>query len=160
MQNDYVCLNSKTFEFETEKNIIPVDGQLAKVLSTLNKKGYYTQMFKIARIGNPFLISTLIHELKEQGLLNITNETKDKIKNIIKQSDYESTLIVFKEEYKFDNLPEGYKLIGTNLMYNLEILKDNDDIEMKTLVELDREHQESIKNLEKWAFNLSNISKI
>ena len=40
---------------------------------------------------------------------------------------------------------------------DLDILKDNDDIEIKKLIELDKEHQESIKNLENWANDLPSI---
>ena len=41
MKSDYVCLNSKTFEIDDRKDIIPVDERLSKAISTLNKKGYY-----------------------------------------------------------------------------------------------------------------------
>ena len=133
MKSDYTCLNSKTFDIDEREDIIPVDKQLAKTISTLNKKGYYTEMFSRARISKPFLIGTIIHDLVEKELLEINEDTKDKIKNIIKQSDYESTLIIFKEEYKFNNLPKGYKLIGKELSYNLSTLKDSEDIEIKTL---------------------------
>ena len=158
MLSDYVCLNSRTFEIGKEKDIIPVDEQLANTLSILNKKGYYTEIFNRARISKTFLVGAIIHDLKEQGLLAVTNQTKDIIKNIIKQSDYESTLIIFKEKYNFDKLPDGFKLIDRDLFYNIEVLKNNDDIELKTLVELDKEHRESIKNLEKWAIDLPDIS--
>ncbi len=157
MKSDYACLNSKTFEIEKELEIIPVDNQLATTLSILNKKGYYTEMFSRARITKPFLVGTIIHDLREQGLITITDQTRNVIKNIIKQSDYESTLITFKEKYKFDNLPDGFKLIDKDLVYYLEVLKNHDDIELKTLVELDQEHHQSIKNLEKWAGDLPNI---
>ncbi len=66
----------------------------------------------------------------------------------------EATLICFKNEYKFDKLPTGYKLIGKNLHYNLKILKDSENIETKELIELYKEHEESIKNLENWAIDL------
>ena len=156
MKSDYTCLNSKTFDIDEREDIIPVDKQLAKTISILNKKGYYTEMFNRARISKPFLIGAIIHDLVEEELLEINDDTKDKIKNIIKQSDYESTLIIFKEEYKFNNLPKGYKLIGKELSYNLSTLKDSEDIEIKTLLELDKEHNNSLNYLEEWANKLSN----
>ena len=113
-------------------------------------------MFSRARISKPFLIGAIIHDLVEEELLEINDDTKDKVKNIIKQSDYESTLIIFKEEYKFNNLPKGYKLIGKELSYNLSTLKDSEDIEIKTLLELDKEHNSSLNLLEEWANKLSN----
>ena len=42
-----------------------------------------------------------------------------------------------------------------NLHYNLKILKDSENIETKELIELYKEHEESIKNLEDWAIELS-----
>lgn len=113
-------------------------------------------MFSEARISKPFLIGAIIHDLVKEELLEINNNTKDRIKNIIKQSDYESTFIIFKEEYKFNNLPKGYKLIGKELSYNLSILKDTEDIKIKTLLELDKEHNSSLNLLEEWANKLFN----
>ena len=55
-------------------------------------------------------------------------------------------------------MPAGFKLIDRDLCYYLEILKNDDDIELKTLTELDEENHESIKNLEKWAIDLPDIS--
>lgn len=157
MKSDYTCLNSKTFDIEEREDIIPVDEQLSKTISILNKKGYYTEIFSRARISKPFLIGAIIHDLVEEEMLEINDRTKNKIKNIIKQYDYESTLIIFKEEYKFNNLPKGYKLIGKVLSYNLSTLKENEDIKIKTLLELDKEHNSSLKLLEEWANKLSNI---
>ena len=156
MKSDYICLNSKTFDIEETKDIISVDEQLAKTISILNKKGYYTEMCNRARITKPFLMGAIIHDLIEEKLLEINADTKDKIKNIIKQSDYESTLIIFKEEYKFDNLPNGYKLISKELIYNLSTLEECDDIRFKSLVDLDHEHNKSLKDLEEWANRLPN----
>lgn len=154
MLSDYICLNNKTFEIEEESGSIPVDKQLAKIISILNQKGYLVEMFSIARITKPFLIAALVHDLIEQELLVVNENTKDKIKKVINNSDYEATLICFKNEYKFDKLPTGYKLIGKNLHYNLKILKVSENIETKELIELYKEHEESIKNLENWAIEL------
>lgn len=155
MKSDYICLNSTTFDIDERKDIIPVDEQLAKAISILNKKGYYTETFSRARISKPFLMGAIIHDLIQENLLEINVDTKYKIKNIIKQSDYESTLIIFKEEYKFDNLPNGYKLIGKDLIYNLSTLEESDNIKFKSLVDLDHEHNKSLKDLEEWAKKLS-----
>lgn len=156
MKSDYAYLNIKTFDIEEREDIIPLDEQLAKTISILNKKGYYTEAFNRARISKPFLVGAIIHDLVEEGLLEINNNTKDKIKNIIKKSDYESTFIIFKEEYKFNNLPNGYILIGKDLSYNLSTLKDDEDINIKTLLELDKEYDSSLHALEEWANELPN----
>ena len=62
MKSDYICLNSKTFDIEERKDIILVDKQLAKSISILNKKGYYTETFCRARITTPFLMSEINSE--------------------------------------------------------------------------------------------------
>ena len=36
MKSYYICLNSITFDIDERKDIIPVDEQLAKVISILN----------------------------------------------------------------------------------------------------------------------------
>ncbi len=68
MKSDYVFLNSKTFEIENVKDIIPVDKKLAKILSILNKKGYYTQMYSKANISKPFFINEIINSLEQWAL--------------------------------------------------------------------------------------------
>lgn len=109
-----------------------------------------------AKISTPFLIGNLIHDFIEQELLEINCDTKDKIKNVIKQCDYESTIIIFKEEYEFDSIPSGFKLIGKDLFYHLSSLKDAEGIEFKEVRELDKEHNSSLKLLEEWATKLPN----
>ena len=156
MLSDYVNLNSKTFDIEERETLIPIDKQLVKIISVLNKKGYYTEVCSRAKISTPFLIGNLIHDLIEQELLEINCDTKDKIKNVIKQCDYESTIIIFKEKYEFDNLPNGFQLIGKDLFYYLSTLKDSEGIEFKELVELDKEYHNSLKLLDEWVNKLPN----
>lgn len=71
--------------------------------------------------------------------------------------DSESILIIFKEEYKFDHLPLGYKMIGKDLFYYLSALKDDDDIVFKSVIELDEEYKNSLKLLSEWASKLPSI---
>ena len=73
---------------------------------------------------------------------------------MIQQNDYESIILIFEDDYKFKNLPEGFRLIDKNLTYYLSTLSDDDDIKFKTLIELDCERDESLKRLEEWANNL------
>lgn len=155
MFSDYVCINEKTFEIEEIKGIISRKS-LGKTISILNKKGYYTDIFDKASIFKPFLISDLIVNLIKEDLLKINSDTKDKLKKIINHDDYESTMIVFKDKYKFESLPEGFKMIDNRLYYNLKILKGDNDINFKSLVELDKENNKSLKALEEWANKLPN----
>lgn len=149
--SDCTCINAKTFEIE-EKKYISVENPLAKTISILNKKGYYTEACNKAKISKPFLIGTIFQRLTEEHLLEVT--PKDKIKKIMEEVDCEETFIIFKEKYSFDTLPKNYKIINKSLVYDLSILKDSDNIETKTLLELDEELKISLQSLEDWAKNL------
>ena len=157
MNKEYVIMNKNTFEIVENSNLIAIDSQLAKIISILNKKGYYVKMCSRARISKPFLITDLIYNLQSKNLLIINEETK----KIIDQLDYESTFIIFKGKYNFNNIPKNFKLINTDseshLIFNLKALKNTNDIELKSLIEIDEEHNKSIKDLEIWAKKLPNI---
>lgn len=153
MISDCTCINAKTFEIE-EKKYISVENPLAKTISILNKKGYYTEACNKAKISKPFLIGTIFQRLTEEHLLEVTPNTKDKIKKIMEEVDCEETFIIFKEKYSFDTLPKNYKIINKSLVYDLSILKDSDNIETKTLLELDEELKISLQSLEDWAKSL------
>ena len=156
MKSDYVCLNSETFEIQEDNKFIAVDSRLARAISTLNKKGYYVDMFSVAKISNPFKISDVIHNLIEEKVLDINNHN-DKIKKAIKYAASESTMIVFKDSYKFNELPDGYKIHDNRIVYYLTILNDTETISFKSLVELDHELDKSLKDLEEWAESLPKI---
>lgn len=127
---------------------------MAKTISILNKKGYYTDFCSKAKIFSTYFKGAIIQNLLKEKLLILNKNTKESIRNIVNTNEFESTLIIFKEEYNFDSLPKGYKLVGTDLIYNLKVLKEKDDIKIKSLVELDHELTESIKNLEDWVKKL------
>lgn len=156
MNKEYVIMNKNTFEIVENSNLIAIDSQLAKIISILNKKGYYVKMCSRARISKPFLITDLVYNLQSKNLLIINEETK----KIIDQLDYESTLIIFKGKHDFNNIPKNFKLINTDseshLIFNLKVLKNTNGIELKSLIEIDEEHNKSIKDLEIWAKKLPN----
>ena len=107
MNKEYVIMNKNTFETVEDSNLIAIDSQLAKTISILNKKGYYVKLCSRARLSKPFLITDLIYNLQSKNLLIINEENK----KIIDQLDYESTLIIFKKKYVFNNIPKNFKLI-------------------------------------------------
>ena len=76
------------------------------------------------------------------------------IKKAIKYAASESTMIIFKDNYKFDELPNGYEIHDNCIFYYLTILKDTETISFKSLVELDHELNKSLKDLEEWAKKL------
>ncbi len=156
MESIYSCLDNKTFEIIDSKNLIIVDSKLAKTISILNKKGYYVDMFSVAKIGNPFRISDVIHNLIEEEVLDISNHN-EKIKKAIKYAASESTMIIFKENYEFDELPNGYEIHDNCIFYYLTILKDTENISFKSLVELENELTKSINDLQNWAEKLPSI---
>ena len=149
-----ICINATTFEITEIENSYIVSKKLGKTISILNKKGYYTESCCKAALSKPLIISDIIHNLIEEKLIEVNEYTTEKIRKTIDMCDCESTIIIFKKNYEFKNLPKGFKLIGKDLYYNLKVLKDGLNIEFKSLVELDKENEESLKLLEKWADNL------
>lgn len=156
MNNKYKFLNNKTFDIKDIDDVIPIENEMADIISILNKKGYYTEVYSRAKLSSLLLISYLINNLIDKKLLNIDESNKDKIKEVINQNDYEATIIIFKEEYIFANLPKGFNLIGKDLYYNLSVLKDTEEIKFKSLSELDEESKNSIKLLKEWVSSLDN----
>ena len=153
-ENNICIINATTFEIAEIENSFIVSKKLGKTISILNKKGYYTESCCKATLSKPLIISNIIHNLIEEKLIEVNEYTTEKIRKIIDMSDFESTIIIFKKNYEFKNLPNGFKLIGKDLYYNLKILKDGPNIKFKSVVELDKENEESLKSLEKWANNL------
>lgn len=158
IKTNYALLNSRNFDILELKDVIPIDQELANTISILNKKGYYTEMYNRARITKPFLMGAIIHNLISEKVLIVDDNNLNRIKEIIKDCDYETNMIIFKDTYFFPCLPDGYRLAGNELIYKLSCLKNTDKIELKTLVELDHEQQKSIQALEEWANKLPKIN--
>ena len=156
MENIYSCLDNKTFEIMDNKNLMIVDSKLAKTISILNKKGYYIDKFNVAKKSQSYIIFDLINNLTKEKVLDTENNPK-KIKKSIKYVDCESTMIIFKENYKFNKLPDGYKLYDNKIFYLLSILKDTEELSFKSLEELDDEFNKSIIDLQNWAEKLPSI---
>ena len=66
-------------------------------------------------------------------------------------------MIIFKENYEFDELPNGYEIHDNCIFYYLTILKDTENISFKSLVELENELTKSINDLQNWAEKLPSI---
>ncbi len=147
-------LSKENYEIIEDPNLFDVHPRLAKTISILNKKGYCTEKCSCAKISVPFNLASILMSLKEADLISF--EDADKVKNVIKYTDYAETTITFKEKYNFPILPKGYKQLNNHIFYHLKLLKDSEEIIFKSLIELDEELDESIKNLEDWAINLKN----
>lgn len=147
-------LSKENYEIIEDPNLFDVEPKLAKTISILNKKGYYTKACSCANLSVPFNLASILMSLKEANSISF-NEI-EKAKKIIKHFDYAETKIKFKEKYNFQNLPKEYNQRNEEIFYNLEGLKKSDKIEFKSLAELDKERDESIENLEDWANNLPN----
>lgn len=156
METHYEIINKSNFEIVKENNFIVVDKNLAKTISILNKKGYYVEACNKASVSNSLLISNLINDLLTKNLLVIGDEAK----KIIKKVDCETTFIIFKNKYNFKTLPKRFHLVSTDteshLYFNLCALKKRNNIELKSLIELQKENEESLTDLEIWAKKLPN----
>lgn len=154
-----VCINSKTFEIIELENSFIINQKMGEIISILNKKGYYTKICSLASLSKPILIADLVNNFINSGLLEINDNTNKKLKEIVGKVDFESTLIIFKNKYLFDDLPKGFKIIDNDLYYNLKILKDCSQIKFKTLMELENENENSLNELKKWAEKLPTLVK-
>lgn len=157
MHSNGEILNTKTFDIINDDTLVSVDRGLARSISILNKKGYYTVHANLAKITTLFSITNLLYELKQSNLININNN-KQNIKNIIESTIHVSTSIMFKEDYHFSNVPEGFINNHNTLSYFINVLKDSDNIEFKELLEMDKEREKSIEILEEWANSLPEIN--
>ena len=153
MHSNGEIINTKTFDIINDDTLVSVDRGLARCISILNKKGYYTVHANLAKITTLFSITNLLYELKQSNLININNNEQN-IKNIIESTIHVSTSIMFKEEYHFHNLPVGFIYDHNTLFYFINVLKDSDNIEFKELLEMDHEREKSIEILEDWVNKL------
>lgn len=133
-----------------------IDEDFLEIIRILREKGYCVEYYHRANLDRVFIISNLIHDLESAKVLEIKENSIDKIREVIKASDYETTSLTFKEAYDFSLLPAGFIMINKCLITNLSILKDSTKLEFKSLVELDKELKESIEILKEWAQNVPN----
>ena len=157
MINEYIFLNSKTFELEKGEGIIVDSNKLAEVISILNKKGYYTELCSKARLSQSLIVSDMLKDLINNKFIEINDNNIDQIKQLISTYGNISTHILFKEKYNFENLLNNCELVNNNLFYNINLLKEGKGIEFKNTKELDNEINRSFEELENWAKNLPNI---
>lgn len=80
MISNYVCLNTKSFEIDTREDIVAVAESMVNIVSMLNKKGYYTEICSKPNISKPDLLKSMIDELIKEKLLEVNDDTKEKIK--------------------------------------------------------------------------------
>ena len=150
--NDYLWIHNDGIN--RNKLLIPEDKQLYSIISILNEKGYCTLMYNRAKVNKIFKVSILFNQLLKEKLLVINDNTISKLKDMIDINTWSDTTIVFREDYTFKNLPKGFELIDDKLTYKLSILKDTEDIKVKSFKELDKEIKNSLKLLEEWAKKL------
>lgn len=152
--NDYLWINSD--RIDKNKLIIPEDKQLYSIISILNEKDYCTLMYNRTKVNKIFKVSLLIEQLLKERLLVINDNTISKLKDIIDINTCSDITLVFREDYTFKNIPEGFELSDDKLTYKLSILKDTEDIKVKSFIELDREIKNSLNLLEEWVNKLPN----
>ena len=49
MNNKYKFLNNKTFDIKDINDVIPIENEMVDIISILNKKGYYTEVYSRAK---------------------------------------------------------------------------------------------------------------
>lgn len=124
--------------------------KLNTIIRLLESKGYEIEAYSNASISTPIIIVDLINELVNNNLITINEKTL----KIIEKYDLKKTMIFFKKDYHFNNIPQGYKQINNSLVYNLSFIKDLSNLTFKTDKELDEELNNSLLELERWVEEL------
>lgn len=117
--NKHTFIDSKTYEIIPDSKIIEADDNIAEAISVLNKKGYRTEYCCGGHINEYKFYSGVI---ADKSLLNEEKFKKDYIEyyicdidennfKVIYPDKITSIYIKFSKDYKFDNLPEGFKKV-------------------------------------------------
>ena len=150
MDYNFEYFDNKTFDVVENNNLVVVFKDVSKIYEILHKKGYFVSMIEKASISKLFSLINLLQSLIRENLWVVDN----KLINVINDNAYDLTFILFKDTYEFNNIPNNFVINGNELSLKISILKDN-KLEFKTLIELDKEINESIKSLEEWVELLS-----
>lgn len=159
-----IFINLKTFEIVDElPNYISVDKEIAKTISTLNKKGYLT----MASCSGHYYIPTM--SMQSNIDLDFLKEAESNPKMIvesIKEDSFDcwvenqttSIYIMFSKKYNFPKLPKGFKL---ETHENNETIRCTIEFFLQNIRKSEKEIKNEIKKynkiLEEWANNLPSI---
>ena len=162
-------VNLHTYEVENEmKDYILVDAEIAEAIAILNKKGYKTNNSCAGhnQVFNNVILNWPVE--KKDEFLKYTNTTyvvSEDEKNIIyvPKTLGNSTYVVFAEDYKFENIPDGFilekinedeKIYAVITCYNY-LYKDDKYKIRKSEKEIDKHLKKVQKNLLEWAKKLN-----
>lgn len=158
MNHKYI--NKETFELVN--NIFEVDEDIAQTVSILNKKGYYTKYCCSGHTKDPRLYELCNvknnDDFEYKTLGYMVNQEKDNY-DIIMPYIYTSVYIMFKNNYNFDNLPEGFKKVSNDNVVDYVISKEiyyYENDKRKDWNTIDKEIKNANDKLLKWAISLSN----
>lgn len=159
-------IDRQTFEVcthaEDHPDVFICDKQIASVVAILNKKGYKT----FASCGGHYKIE--FYEYFNEDLSKLEEMKKDSrviIKNVREDSfdfwwevDKTAIYILFDDVYKFDTLPNGFKLENLNNKTDIScmICYYDEDNNKRTRKDVEEEIKKYCKILEKWANDLPN----
>lgn len=159
-------IDRQTFEVcthsEDHPNVFICDKQIANAVAILNKKGYKT----FASCGGHYRIE--FYEYFNEDLSKLEEMKKDDrviIKNVREDSfdfwwevDKTTIYILFDKIYKFDTLPNGFKLENSNNKTDIScmICYYDENNKKKTRKDVEEEIEKNCKILEKWANDLPN----
>lgn len=159
MISTHSCLDLKTNNILNEKDYVAIEKRLNQVVSKLQKKSYRVESCVEISLSKLFIISSLIESLKELNIIT-DNTDKNSMLKAVDNVDYQCLSIIFENEYEFNNIPEGFKLIKNHLVYHISVLKNRDTVEFKSLIELDYELSEIFKTLNDWVDALPRMNTL
>ena len=156
-------INKNTYEIckhaEDHENIIICDKEIADSIALLNKKGYLTH----ASCSGHYKIEfyewfdediKYLEEYKNNPRI-IIKKIKEKSFDYWSEVDKTQTYILFKKQYNFENLPEGFQKETSEDRTSISsIIKFYDDNGKKKRDIVENEIKENCKKLKKWVEKL------
>lgn len=161
MNHKYININT----FEIIDNIIEVDEDIAKTISILNKKGYYTKFCCSGHLKDPRLYE-MYHRKNDMkyddiDLGYIVNKDTDSF-DILMPYTFTSVYVMFKENYNFNNIPAYFYVVDEKDVngYTIERIIEyyNNGIK-RSCADIDKEIKDTNNALLEWARELPDLNK-
>lgn len=155
MNHKYLSSNN----FEIVNNIFEVDEDIAKTISILNKKGYYTKFCCSGHIKDPRLYemynkkNDVVYD--DFNLGYIVNNYEDGYDILIPYT-FTTVYIMFNDNYNFINLPPGFRKTNDQIIETLIHYYSNG--KRKNWYDIDKEIKLANELLLKWALSLPELN--
>lgn len=143
--NGYNLIDANNYDLIDASNVLVAEDKIAETIMILNKKGYLTNLYSVGDLIN-YNTAEVMMPYIDRNVAQI-----DKMEHAL----FTAILIVFKDNYKFDRLPQGFEIVkGTTDLYcKINYFTDN-VFELKNITEIIDERNKYLEILNNWAKEL------